>query len=316
MPDAPLRNDALACISSKRDHTEGAALFSILPRYRHGGLLRLLVVYQTIWDFLDDVSERGAGQGMNNGQQLHLALVEALDISAPISDYYCHHPWKDDGGYLVALVESAQANCAILPSYSRVASLLLPGVARCSIQGVNHNPHPGSRDSALKRWAIREFPTEQALSWFELTAAASAFTPHVLLALAAESPCAKSDLQRIYATYFPWVSLAIAMLDSYVDQADDEASGAHSYISHYPDSRFASQRLGEIISRAVRNAHGQGYRHAVVVACMVTMYLSKEGAGTSDIRATTRQLAKGDTLIARLLPLVRAWRAIHVNPHL
>jgi tetraprenyl-beta-curcumene synthase len=313
IPDAPLRHDALDCIKSKRDHTEGAALFSILPRHRDSGLLRLLVVYQTIWDFLDDVSEHGADRGTKNGHQLHVALAEALDIGARISDYYKHHPWKDDGGYLVALVEDAQVRCATLPSYSRVAPFLLPGVARCSIQSINHDPDPSSRNSALKGWAAKEFPTERTLSWFELTAAASAFTPHVLLALAAECPCDNADLSRIYATYFPWVSLAIAMLDSYVDQMDDATNGAHSYIAHYPDSESVSRRLCEIIRRAIGDARKQGYRHAVIVACMVAMYLSKDGARTPETQAITSQLAKDDTLITWLLPLARAWRAIHVN---
>jgi tetraprenyl-beta-curcumene synthase len=311
MPAASLRRDALACISSKRDNSEGAALFSILPRHRHRGLLRLLVIYQIIWDFLDDVSEHGAKRGTSNGHQLHLALVDALDVSAPISDYYRYHPWKDDGGYLVVLVESAKTNCAMLRSYSCVAPFLLPAVARCSIQSINHDPDPDSRNSALERLAIRELPTEPTLSWFERTAAASAFTPHMLLALAAEFPCAKSDILKLYAAYFPWVSLTIAMLDSYVDQEDDAANGTHSYISYYPDAQFAARRLGEIIHRAIRNAYGQGYRHAVVVACMVAMYLSSDGARAREAEnpeMTQCLVGAGGSLVAFLLPILRLWR--------
>jgi len=216
-----LREDALDSITHKRDHAEGAALFWVLPRSRDRGLLRLLVAYQTIWDFLDNVSERDTGEA--NARQLHRALSEALDPEAPISDYYRHHPWRDDGGYLRALVETCRAGCTALPSYARVRPHLLAGVALCAVQSVNHDPDPERRDVALRAWAERESPGERAMTWFELTAAASGFTPHPLLALAAESSCEEGDIARTLAVYFPWVSLAITMLDSYADQLDDVA---------------------------------------------------------------------------------------------
>ena len=88
IPDAPIREDALNSIERKRGHTDGAALFWILPRHRDLNLLRLLVAYEIIWDFLDSANERAARAGPANGRQLHLALIEALDPVAPISDYY------------------------------------------------------------------------------------------------------------------------------------------------------------------------------------------------------------------------------------
>ncbi|HEV7527994.1 MAG TPA: DUF2600 family protein, partial [Solirubrobacteraceae bacterium] len=63
IPDAAIRDDALSSIERKRGHTDGAALFWILPRQRDPNLLRLLVAYEIIWDFLDCVNERGACEG-------------------------------------------------------------------------------------------------------------------------------------------------------------------------------------------------------------------------------------------------------------
>ena len=314
IPDRPLREDALESIAHKRDHAEGAALFWVLPKNRDRHLLRLLVAYQTTWDFLDNVSERGAGAGEVNGRQLHLALSEALDPGAPISDYYRYHPWKDDGGYLRTLVETCRASCEALPSYSCVRPHVLAGVRRCAVQSLNHNSDTDRRDAALEDWAVREFPGERTMRWFELTAAASAFTPHVLLALAAESSCEEGDIARALAAYFPWVSLAITMLDSYADRLEDLASGSHSYISHYGDADTAVQRLCEIVDRTAREARGlrNGHRHATLVACMVAMHLSRDGAYASDMRAGTQALAgAGGSLTRLLLPLVRAWRAAY-----
>jgi tetraprenyl-beta-curcumene synthase len=312
--DAPLRKDALDSIARKRDHAEGAALFWVLPDRQDMRLLALLVAYQTIWDFLDNLSERHPDAA--NARQLHLALVEALDPQASISDYYKHHPWKDDGGYLRALVESCRENCQALPSYSRVRPYLLAGVRGCAVQSANHEPDPQRRDAALKAWAQRCSPGQREMTWFELTAAVSGFTPHVLLALAAEPSCEEGDIAKTLATYFPWVSLAITMLDSYADQLDDAASGSHSYISHYADRDAAVQRLCVIVERIAREARGlrNGDRHATVVACMVAMYLSKDDVRLPAMsEATSRIGAAGGSLTRVLLPILRLWRTAYAQ---
>ena len=124
IPVAAIRQDALSSLDRKRGHTDGAALFCILPRARDPGLLRLLVAYEIMWDFLDSVNEHGAAEGQANGRQLHLALIDALNPDAPLSDYYRHHPWRDDGGYLNALVRSCQDR---LPATALIRALS----ARC-----------------------------------------------------------------------------------------------------------------------------------------------------------------------------------------
>jgi cytochrome P450 len=312
IPDSLIRADALEAIACKRDNVEGASLFSILPRDRDPHLLKLLVAYQIMWDFLDSASERGACAGQANGRQLHRALVEALDPEAPISNYYLYHPWKNDGGYLLALVETCRRMCAELPSYRQVRFLILQGVEGCAIQSLNHEPDPSRRDAALKAWAVREFSNERTLSWFELTAAAGAFMPHVLLALAAEPSCNQRELVDVYSAYFPWVSLTISMLDSYIDRANDVASGNHSYLSHYANETVAFDRLSAIIRQTVsRTARlPAGRRHAVLTSGIVAMYLSVESANTPELRAQTRKLAQAGGAVTRLLlPIAHIWRS-------
>ncbi len=312
IPDAALRKDALDSITNKRDHAHGAALFSTLPRTRNLRLLRLLVAYQTIWDYLDNVSERCASPDEPDG--LHRALIDALDPAAPTSEYYGCHSSNGDGGYLRALVRSCQESCGTLPSYPLVRPLVLRGVARCAVQAVNHDPVDERRELALKRWAEAEFPDEDPLRWFELTAAASAYLPHPLLALACDPDLDVAAVARTQAAYFPWVSLAIAMLDSYVDQAEDRRTGEHSYIAYYRDEATAVARVCEVVRRAVCEARAlpEGQRHAVVVAAMVAMYLSKNDARTEEMRARTRQLLEAGGSVSQLLvPQLRAWRMLH-----
>lgn len=312
IPDPRLRADALDVLARKRGNTDGAALFWTLTRRRDPNLLRVLIAHEVIWDFLDNVSERGAHVGQRNGRQLHLAIVESLDPSRPISDYYRYHPWRDDGGYLRTLVEACRAGVEHLPSYRVVRGTAIREARRAVVQGINHETEPLRRDRALRAWAQREYPGREGVRWFELSAAASApLVIHALLALAATSQASEQEAADIYAVYFPWVSLAVVMLDSYADQYDDAVAGAHSYLSHYASNEEGVARLRESIVESARGAlrlpHGE--RHAVLVACMTAMYLSKDSARSPDLKATTSDLVRaGGSLTRLLLPILRTWR--------
>jgi tetraprenyl-beta-curcumene synthase len=309
IPDPALRRDALDSIVHKRDQAYGAALFATLPCRRDLRLVRLLVAYQTIWDYLDNVSERCPSRGEPDG--LHRALLDALDPAAVTSDYYWPASGAEDGGYLRALVSSCQEICGSLPGYPLVRGLVLEGVAGCAVQSANHDPVQMRRELALKRWAATELPAESSLEWFELTAAASAYLPHPLLALACDSELDRATVVRTKDAYFPWVSLAIAMLDSYVDQAEDRRTAEHSYVGYYHDEAAAVARIGEVVRRAVHEARALGDRHAVVVAAMVAMYLSKKDARVGEMRVAARQLLRAGGPVSRLLaPQLRVWRVV------
>jgi len=312
IPDGPIREDALYSIECKRENADGAALFWILPRRREPKLLRLLVAYQIIWDFLDSVSERGACEGLTNGRQLHKALVEALDPGVPISDYYRYHPWREDGGYLRALVESCRSHCASLPSYGRVKPIVVREARRAQVQALNHDTNPGIRDEALKSWAAQEFSGEHRLSWFELSSAATAsLAVHAFLALAAQPTCTDLEVRRTCDAYFPWVAAAATMLDSYVDQVEDAANGDHRYVAHYATDAHARERVRNLIARSVAETRRlrDGHRHAVIAACMIAMYLSKDSARTPEMRENTASIARaGGSLTCALLPVLRLWR--------
>lgn len=317
IPDLPLRNDALSSLTRKRGHTDGAALFWTIPRVRDPNLLRVLVAYEIIWDFLDCVNERGADAGQANGRQLHLALVDALDVTRPISDYYQLNQYRNDGGYLRTLVEVCRTSCAALPSYGVIRPLLVREAIRAQVLAINHDLDSTCRDTGLRRWAASEFPNTDPASWFELTGAASAsLTVHALLALAAEQTCDETNTDRACAAYFPWISAATTMLDSYVDQAEDRTNGDHSYVSHYVAPQFAAARIRELIRLSLVEARllKDGERHVLIVACMVAMYLSKDSAHIASMRETTQSLVRaGGSLTRVLLPILRLWRIAYAQ---
>jgi tetraprenyl-beta-curcumene synthase len=294
----------------KRPHIDGAALFWALPRRRNTQLLSVLVAYETLLEFLDDLDESTLFTDGVSGGHLHRALAEAVAPGMPISDYYHYHPHKDDGGYLQAFVETCRQGCASLPCYRAVNWLLHREAARARVLALNHDPR--YNQDKLKEWAAREFMSYEPDRWYEPSGAATAsLTVHALLALAAESSCSVDDIESVQAAYFPWLSLTATMLDSYVDSTEDTAMGNHSYISHYPDFKHAQERIDELIRRSAREALGvrRGRRHAVILACMIAMYMSKDSARTAGRRATSRSFVLAGGSLTRLLqPVLRAWR--------
>jgi tetraprenyl-beta-curcumene synthase len=312
IPDPALRRDALDALKHKRGHTDGAALFWTLPRCRHVGLLRTLVRYELLQDFLDSVTEHGAALGPEHGDELYVALGDALDSQRPISDYYRHHHDRRDGGYLPALVEGCREGCRSLPGYTALRPLLIREAQRASVLVINHDRNATARDVALRAWAAHHFPNERELSWFELTAAASGWiTTHALLASAAESAPTLAEAEATHAAYFPWLAMTLTMLDSYADQAEDERTGNHSYVKHYDSPEAAVFRLGDSIARASHAvlALRDGERHGVLLACMVALYLTKDSARSPELHdASDRIIDAGGSLPRLLVPALRAWR--------
>jgi tetraprenyl-beta-curcumene synthase len=315
IPNTSLRADAVDALERKRAQSDGAALFATLPHRRNPAFLRFTVAYQILWDYLDSVSERGATAGITNGRQLHLALVDALQADSPIRDYYRHNPWRDDGGYLPAIVDACRDYCTQIPGYERVRPLIVQEALRAQVLALNHEPDPSTRDSALQAWAADEFPDCRQAAWFELTGAASAgLAIFALLALACEPSFTDTEIVRTRRAYSPWASAVACMLDSYADYADDIASGDHSYIAHYATPSDAVEQVCRLVRRSLLelNTLRDREKHQLIVASMVGMYLSKDSARTAAMRHGTARIASaGGSLTRSLLPILRLWRVAY-----
>lgn len=314
IPSPELRADASANLRSSRLNTEGAALFAVLPAQRHLPLLKALVAYQTALDYLDTLSEHPGPEQEADGVQLHRALAESLDPTGPISDYYRHHPWSHDGGYLRKLVEVGRCAGRCLVRYDRVEERAIASARRMTVQSVNHIPDARRRDAELEAWAERELPRCDELTWFEWTAAScSSLSTFALLALAADPELREDDVIEAEAVYFPWICAASTLLDAFVDQASDRAEGNHSYVQHYDSPAEMVERLCEIVYRSVDGARRlrNGERHALIAAGMVSMYLSKRSARSPELRTATCRIARAAGSLPRVqLPIMRAMRLL------
>jgi tetraprenyl-beta-curcumene synthase len=316
IPDPAIRADALGSLDEKQYYIYGAALFWILPDRRSPNLLRLLATYQVIANFLDYASERGAAERGQAGGDLMLALVDAVDVTSPLHDYYREHPWRDDGGFLRELVLRCRRACAELPRYDLAQPLLRREAGRAEALELFHDPDPGRRDAVLAATAARDYERSAEVTWFEQTGSAtSLLAVIVLLALAAEPATTRLELDAAASVYGCWVGTLSLLLDAFFDRADDEAVGAFSAVGYYPSTAVALQRTVAVTRRSLAGAAKlpRGARHSFIVSMMVAMYLTSDNAVSASHRQDRREIrrAAGSSALL-LLPVLRVWRlALH-----
>jgi tetraprenyl-beta-curcumene synthase len=316
IPHAVARANALEALSRKRSYLDGAALFWTLPERRDPRLLSLLVRFQITADFLDQASEHGVAARGRSGGRLMPAFVDAIDLGAPpAGSYYADHPWGGDDGYLDDLVDACRTGCAGLPGYAAARELLVREARRARALELVHEPDAASRDAQLRGLRGERPPDEVDPAadpwWFEMAAgSASALTVIVLLALAAD-PATTDEDRHAAARAYRWVGALSTVLDGYVDQLEDAESGGWSSVAHYADATVATERIGALIDRTLREvgALKDGERHLVVVSAMIALFLSRNSARSGELAPSTRELiASGGTLTRRLVPVLRLWR--------
>jgi tetraprenyl-beta-curcumene synthase len=285
IPDPLLRADALAAHRDKGSNSEGLAALAVLaPREHRAQVVRSLVAYQLILDYLDGVSERPGADPLANGLRLHRAFEAALDPEAGEEDYYALAVARDDGGYLAELIGTCRAPLLDLPSYPAVRGALLRQARLCrESQALNHALRYTSVEKELGDWAERtvaEAALEPGFEWWELIAAAAASSLCIgaLLALAANPNVGEEDARRVESAYFPWASGLNALLDSLVD-LDEDPEGA-SHLRRYESWEQAAARLRVIAAGARRRVAElpDGRLHEAILAAMGSLYLMHEEA--------------------------------------
>jgi tetraprenyl-beta-curcumene synthase len=285
IPDPLLRADALAAHRDKGANSEGLAALAVLaPPERRPAVVRSLVSYQLMLDYLDGVSERPSDDPLANGMRLHRAFEVALDPEATPEDYYADSRVGEDGGYLTELIETCRGSLHELPSYPAAQGALLRQARLCrESQALNHALRFAAIEDRLGEWAERtatETGLEPGFEWWELIAAAAASSLCVgaLLALAARPGAGEEDARRVEAAYFPWASGLNALLDSLVD-LDEDPEGA-SHLRRYESREQATERLRALAAGARRRVVElpDGQLHEAILAAMGALYLIHEEA--------------------------------------
>lgn len=277
IPDPRLREQAVETLRDERLNAEAAAVFATLvPRARWPVLVPLLVAFQVMYDYLDTVGEEPVADPLRDGLQLHAALAAALDPELPAVDYYAHHPYSEDGGYLDALVTRCRRALPALPAGPIALPHARRAAARCRFGQSYTHAAMQAGDAALARWA-RGQDRAGGYRWWEMAAGAiSSVGVFALLAAATDPRTTPAEATRVDIAYFPSICALSTLLDSFVDREPDAVTANHSSFGHYATEAEAAERLGSIAVQAASAARGlrHGSRHGAIVAGVVGYYLS------------------------------------------
>lgn len=85
-------------------------------------LIPLIVAYQTISDYLDNLCDRSTSLDPADFRLLHQSMLDAIDPNAEPGNYYALRSEQNDGGYLYRLVRKCQEMISLLPGYSAAAA--------------------------------------------------------------------------------------------------------------------------------------------------------------------------------------------------
>lgn len=310
IPDPKLRELALKALLEERGNLEGAAAYAaFVPRPWRTALVRAAIAFQATYDYADAISEQPDRGRAGSVHRLHQALLIALNPDATNLDY---HEQRDDGGYLNCLVDRCRTAVGFLPNFPRVAQQLQRAATRIvTYQELNHRC-PGSSHRAFAAWASRQTPVESDLRWWETGAAAgSSLLVFALMSAAAQPVLEVDHIAALESAYFPWICSLHTLLDSLIDEREDDLTGQHSLTARYLSREEMASRLQALAARAVSRASAlpQADCHTTIVGAMVGFYLSNPQARDPHARLATQRVLQ--TLGNRAIPAILVLRARH-----
>jgi tetraprenyl-beta-curcumene synthase len=341
IPDPVLRRLAFESLV-KRGNLEGAAAFAAFaPRTHRAAVTRATSAFQAAYNLLDILGEQPSADPILDGRRLHEALLFALTPPGPEAndaehaesreraaagaephpgegetttprDWYEHHPQREDGGYLDALLQECRAAVATLPSYATATSAARASAARIvAFQSLNLSEAQGDH-KGLEQWALEATPPGSGLQWWETAAAAgSSLGVHVLIAAAADMDLEAGEVRALSDAYFPWIGGLHSMLDNLIDKREDEAAGHRSLIEYYGPQR-AADRMRWLATQAGRTAGELPHssRHVAILAAMIGNYLSTPEAHSPELRPVSDSVLETVGELRRPTMLVFALRRL------
>ncbi|MFY0545173.1 tetraprenyl-beta-curcumene synthase family protein [Brevibacillus sp. H7] len=297
IPDPELRKQALASMDTKKFHCQGGAVYAAQVIPYVPVIVPLIVAYQTISDYLDNLCDRSTSLDPEDFRQLHRSMQDALTPGASLQEYYRYREEKDDGGYLAALVQTCQSYMSQLPSYAKIQ----PHVLKLSrlysdLQVYKHIAHDRRERELLAWWEIHreEYPQ---IYWQEFSAVAgSTIGIFALFCLATQPDLDEELIASLNSAYLPWICGLHILLDYLIDLEEDRLGGDLNFVSYYSSEREATERLQFFIQQAKASVVGlpnSGF-HRMIVDGLVAFYLADRKVNRSQPRIYTiaRQLLK------------------------
>ncbi|WP_096189816.1 tetraprenyl-beta-curcumene synthase family protein [Evansella halocellulosilytica] len=252
IPNEELRTQALASIEAKTFHCEGGAVYALLSGERKNDVIRFIVAYQTISDYLDNLCDRSTSLDPNDFHALHESMPDALTPGESVKDYYRFREHKDDGGYLNSLVKTCQDSLASFPSYSSVfeENIFLASIYR-DLQ-VHKHVIEHERVPRLKKWYEVYQDQFPPMSWYEFSASAGSTLGIFCLTAysAARESLTTQEAEQIKRGYFPFVQGLHILMDYFIDQEEDLQGGDLNFCFYYQNDEQMIERMEYFFKKA------------------------------------------------------------------
>lgn len=280
IPDQELRTQALMSIDSKTFHCEGGAIYALLAGEQFREVVRFIVAYQTISDYLDNLCDRSTSLDPKDFRALHQSMPDALTVGASIKDYYEFRNEKNDGGYLTDLVETCQETIAEFPAYSSVQNENVALANLYSDLQVHKHVKVEERVPRLQKWFDEHREKVGDMSWYEFSASTGSTLGIFCMTAysAGKRELTKQEAEIIKDGYFPWVQGLHILMDYFIDQEEDRAGGDLNFCFYYKNEEHMLTRMEHFFKEADRSLKKlpNGKFHRLINNGLIAIYLADD----------------------------------------
>lgn len=295
-PQSIPSTQALSSLEYKSFHAIGGSVYALYPGADTAALVKLIVAFQTISDYLDNLCDRAGVQDEEAFFSLHTSMIDALEPGGRMHDYYRHYPYKDDGGYLCGLVDECRSQINKLPSFNIVKGDVYESIRLYSeLQAYKHLSNH-VREEKLMHWSdlhIGEFTG--ILPWEFWAAAGSTLGIFMMFAAACSQDLNYDEVSKIKKAYFPWICGLHILLDYFIDYNEDIENNDLNFVRYYKDDEQVLNRFNLFIESSLYMAGDLHYPvfHTTVVLGLLAMYLSDDKAYSSNLKSITESIIGG-----------------------
>ncbi|WP_455662891.1 tetraprenyl-beta-curcumene synthase family protein [Pradoshia sp.] len=295
IPNEELRIQAKASIAHKTFHCEGGSILALIAGEKKNQVIRFIVAYQTISDYLDNLCDRSTSLDPDDFSLLHESMKHALDPQAKLKNYYELREDQNDGGYLADLVRTCQEVLQALPHYKEIQPFLFELCGYyCDLQ-IHKHVIWEERVHRLQAWfRTNRNRLPEGMAWYEFSACAgSTLGIFCLVSYAARSSFRGCLAKDVRDAYFPYVQGLHIMLDYFIDQEEDRIGNDLNFCFYYESEKKMIDRLCFFLEQANLDVEKipDSQFHQMVNKGLVGIYLADEKvAKQKDVKTHVRKL--------------------------
>ncbi|NRG47145.1 tetraprenyl-beta-curcumene synthase family protein [Bacillus sp. CRN 9] len=318
IPSLELRKQAMNSLMDKAFHSEGGAIMSLLAKDDYLPVIKFIVAYQTISDYLDNLCDRSTSMDPEDFKALHESMLDALMIDYDIAEqknYYRFRLEQDDGGYLSDLVMTCRSVLNNVRHYQDI-KVYLQELCQfyCDLQ-IHKHVMAEERVPRLQNWFDQHKKQIPEMEWFEFSACSgSTLGIFCLVAYAMRADYEKAYGENIRAGYFPYIQGLHILLDYLIDQEEDRAAGDLNFCFYYKNEKEMLERICYFVEQADKHTSLLPHKrfHLLINRGLLGIYLSDEKVGKQQsMKKLARKIIKSGGLASLFFYMNgRAYRAV------